>query len=108
MAQAAPIYAKHNSGTMSAIDNSARCTPGAARARRCLACSHAADRIFRGAEFQLRHFQLWHRLLRRSASESGRLCHGDADREWGARRPRALMLPILRSTNRVSRSRSYI
>ena len=24
---------------------------------------------------------------------------GDAGREWGARRPRALMLPILRSTN---------
>src|SRR5260370_5361269 len=39
--------------------------------------------------------ELWHRLLRRSASESGRLCHGDAGREWGARRPRALMLPIL-------------
>src|SRR5258705_1558958 len=33
------------------------------------------------------------------SADNGRLSHGDAGREWGARRPRALMLPILRSTN---------
>jgi hypothetical protein len=35
---------------------------------------------------------LWHRLLRRSASESGRLCHGDGGHEWGARRRRLIVL----------------
>ena len=37
------------------------------------------------------------RLLGRLASESGRLGHGDGGHAWGARRRRALMLPILRS-----------
>jgi hypothetical protein len=46
-------------------------------------------------EASLEGSELWHRLLRRSASESGRLCHGDGGHEWGARRRRALMLPIL-------------
>ena len=32
------------------------------------------------------------------ASESGRLCHGDAGHEEGARRRRALMLPVLVTT----------
>ena len=41
---------------------------------------------------------LCRRLLRRPASQSGRLCHGDGGDEWGARRRRALMLPILLST----------
>ena len=40
------------------------------------------------------------RLLRRSASESGRLCHGDGGHEEGARRRRALMLAILQSATR--------
>jgi hypothetical protein len=36
--------------------------------------------------------------LGRPVSESGRLCHGDGGPEGGARRRRALMLPILLST----------
>jgi hypothetical protein len=43
--------------------------------------------------------KLWHRLLQRSASESGRLCHGDGRHEGGTRRRRALMLPILSSSS---------
>ena len=39
--------------------------------------------------------QRWHRLLRRSASESGRLRYRDGGDEGGDRRRRALMLPIL-------------
>jgi hypothetical protein len=38
---------------------------------------------------------LWHRLLGRPASESGRLCHGDGGHEWGDRRLRAFVLTIL-------------
>jgi hypothetical protein len=45
---------------------------------------------------------LCRRLLRRRASESGRLCHGDGGHEWGARRRRALM--CLSSRRRDSRS----
>ncbi len=41
---------------------------------------------------------LCRRLLRRPAAESGRLCHANGGHEWGARRRRALMLPILLST----------
>src|SRR5258705_9017278 len=38
---------------------------------------------------------LWHRLLGRPASESGRLCHGDGGCEGVTARRRALMLPTL-------------
>ena len=41
---------------------------------------------------------LWHRLLRRSASESGRLCHGDGGHEGGDRRRRVLVSAILCAT----------
>jgi len=41
--------------------------------------------------------QLWHRLLRRSASESGRLRHGDGGPEGRDRRRRSFVLPILSS-----------
>ena len=34
-------------------------------------------------DFETEIFTLWHRLLRRSASESGRLCHGNGGHEWG-------------------------
>jgi hypothetical protein len=34
-------------------------------------------------------------MWRGPASESGRLCYGDGGHAWGARRRRALMLPIL-------------
>ena len=40
--------------------------------------------------------QLWHRLLQRSASESGLLCRGDGAHGRGARRRRALMLAVLK------------
>ena len=38
---------------------------------------------------------LWHRLLGRSVSESGRLCHGNGDHERGDRYRRGLALAIL-------------
>ena len=38
---------------------------------------------------------LWHRLLGRPASESGRSCHGDGGHEWGDRRLRAFVSTIL-------------
>jgi len=44
--------------------------------------------------------RLCRRLLRRSASESGRLCHGDGGHEGGAHRRRALMLPVLFTCSR--------
>jgi hypothetical protein len=40
-------------------------------------------------------WKLWHRLLRRSASESGRLRHRDGGHEGGDRRRTVLMLAIL-------------
>jgi ribose transport system substrate-binding protein len=42
-----------------------------------------------------RHPKLWHRLLGRRVSESGRLCHGDGGHKGGDRRRRVLMLAIL-------------
>ena len=39
---------------------------------------------------------LWHRLLGRPVSESGRFCHGDGSYERGDRRRWVLMLAILR------------
>jgi nucleoside-diphosphate-sugar epimerase len=39
--------------------------------------------------------RLWHRLLRRSASESATLCHGDGSDGQGDRRRRSFVLPIL-------------
>jgi len=39
--------------------------------------------------------ELWHRLLGRPVSESGRLCHGDGSHEGGERCRRGLVLPIL-------------
>ena len=38
---------------------------------------------------------LWHRLLGRPVSESGRLCHGDGPDGQGDRRRRSFVLPIL-------------
>src|SRR3984893_15165156 len=38
---------------------------------------------------------LWHRLLGRPVSESGRLCHGNGGQEGGDRYRRVLMLAIL-------------
>jgi len=45
--------------------------------------------------------KLWHRLLRRSASESGRLCHGNGGQEGGDRYRRVLMLAILKPAGPV-------
>jgi hypothetical protein len=42
-----------------------------------------------------RHPKLWHRLLGRRVSESGRLCHGDGAHGRGGRRRRAFVLTIL-------------
>ncbi len=42
-----------------------------------------------------RESSLWRRLLGRPVSESSRLRHGDWNHEWGDRRRRAFMLPIL-------------
>jgi hypothetical protein len=38
-----------------------------------------------------------------SCGVPGKLCHGDGDHEWGARRRRALMLPILLASQRAGR-----
>jgi hypothetical protein len=51
---------------------------------------------------------LWHRLLWRSASESGRLCHGDGGHEGSARRRRALMLPVLLEALQFAGSMYYV
>src|SRR5215831_18294518 len=48
---------------------------------------------------------LWHRLLRRSASESGRLRQGAGDHSRAARAGRVLMLPTLRMSTLHARGR---
>jgi hypothetical protein len=45
---------------------------------------------------------LCRRLLGRPASESGRLCHGDAGHECGDCRRRVRMLPTLTDVSRIS------
>ena len=52
--------------------------------------------------------KLWQRLLGRPVSEYGRLCHGDGGHEWGDRRRRVLMLPILTLFPTPSATRSPV
>ncbi len=52
---------------------------------------------------ELKRTALWHRLLRRSASESATLCHGDGPDGQGDRRRRSFVLPILLSNSYCAR-----
>ncbi len=78
----------------------ARRRPGARRAARHARRLRRVAAGWRSLDASGRD-ELWQRLLGRPASESGRLCHGDGAHEWGARRRRALTLPILRRTWRT-------